>query len=238
MGTVQSTDLNTDTNGIRTSSEFADRGDGTSKWLMWLRKGDGSDATLGALANAAVTDPTSSGSVVSLLKGLLTFLRVSAAGVGKAEDAVAASGDTGVMALAIRRDSPTSDAAAGDYHALHVDSLGRLRSTVSTAAPSNATTTAYAASLVVKASAGRLFKLSGYNSAGSAQFIQVFNSTTVPANGTAPVVLITVPASSNFTIDFGLTGRQFATGISVCNSSTGPTKTIGSADCWFDAQYD
>lgn len=53
----------------------------------------------------------------------------TATALGKAEDAVAVSGDTGVMALAIRRDNATSDAAAGDYHALHVDALGKLRVT-------------------------------------------------------------------------------------------------------------
>lgn len=50
----------------------------------------------------------------------------SATHLGKAEDAVAATGDTGVFILAVRRDTPTSGAAAGDYHELEVDSLGRL----------------------------------------------------------------------------------------------------------------
>jgi hypothetical protein len=119
--------LNTDSAATKTSSEFADRGDGTSKWFHWFRIANGGDAAKGSTSDAAVTDPTATGSVIALLKGLLTFARVSAAGVGKAEDAAAVSGDTGVMALAIRRDTPTSDAAAGDYHALHVDQLGRLR---------------------------------------------------------------------------------------------------------------
>lgn len=101
----------------------------------------------------------------------------------------------------------------------------------------NASTVAYAASLLVKSAGGTLFGITGYNSKASAQFIQVHDAAALPANAAVPVVVITVPASSNFSIDFGPTGRRFVNGIVLCNSSTGPAKTLGSADCWFDAQY-
>lgn len=105
------------------------------------------------------------------------------------------------------------------------------------AAKTNASTTAYANSLVIKAAAGTLYMLNGYNSNTSDQFIQLFDSATLPANATAPKLTFYAPAESNFYFDFGFYGRAFASGIVVCNSSTGATKTIGSADCWFDAQF-
>jgi hypothetical protein len=101
----------------------------------------------------------------------------------------------------------------------------------------NKATTAYAASLVVKAKPGTLFGVSGYNSKASAQFIQIHDAAALPADTAVPVAVVTAAASSNFNFDFGIYGLECNTGIVICNSSTGPTKTIGSADCWIHARY-
>jgi len=224
-----------DVNGIKTSARYGALGDSTDDWFQRVRLADGGDVAQGLKADAAVTDPTASGTLIALIKGLLTRLSVGANSLTKAEDAVAASGDAGVMALAVRRDTPTSDAAAGDYHALHVDSLGRLRIVDDSPQPSNATSTALATNLVVKASAGTLYEVRGYSTV--TQFLQIHNTTSLPADTAVPAVVIPITAGAHFAVSFGRRGRSFSTGITICNSSTGPTKTIGAADTWVDAQY-
>ncbi len=100
-----------------------------------------------------------------------------------------------------------------------------------------ATSIAYEASRVVKTTPGVVYGLAGYNSKASAQFIQLYDAISLPAEDAVPVFVLSVGASSNFSVDFGIYGRKFAAGIVIGNSSTGPTKTIGSADCFFDIGY-
>ena len=111
-----------------------------------------------------------------------------------------------------------------------------LPEAVSTYYPSSDVSAAYEASSVSKASAGAFFSMVGYNSRTSTQFIQIFNSATVPADGAAPVFTFAVPASSNFSLDIPK-GHWFSTGISWSNSSTGATKTLGSADVFATVEY-
>lgn len=81
-----------------------------------------------------------------------------------------------------------------------------------------------------------LYGLTVNNTKASAQFIQLHDSATVPADNAVPVMCITIAASTDRVIDFGIYGMNFLAGIYVCNSSTSATKTIGSADCQFFAR--
>lgn len=102
--------------------------------------------------------------------------------------------------------------------------------------PFNISSIAYEAARVVKTGPGILFGFTVYNSNGSAQFVQVFDARTVPDDGSVPACVFTVAGGSNLPVQW-LPGRTFTAGCVLVNSSTGPTKTVGSADCWFDAQY-
>lgn len=108
---------------------------------------------------------------------------------------------------------------------------------ISAQAPPNAAPVALAASATVKAAPGVLYGATVTNTKASAQYIQIHDSATLPADNAVPLMSINLPAHSVATLDCGLRGRAFSAGIIMCNSSTDATKTIGSADCLFDAQY-
>jgi|SRR5215469_1319258 len=101
----------------------------------------------------------------------------------------------------------------------------------------SATTNALANSLVVHSGQARLWGFAGTNTKASSQFILAFDLTAIPANGAVPKFVLTAAASSDFWVSWTPFYRKFTDGVILCNSSTAATLTIGSADCWFDAQY-
>ncbi|MFZ4777748.1 MAG: hypothetical protein ACOYM3_20455 [Terrimicrobiaceae bacterium] len=109
---------------------------------------------------------------------------------------------------------------------------GELTATGPTVTRENST--AYEISRVIQGSACTLATLSVDNS-GPGQFIQLFDSATVPADGVAPVWTFRIPAASSVAVDFGASGLPFTNGCAASNSTTGPTKTQGSANCFFTA---
>lgn len=96
----------------------------------------------------------------------------------------------------------------------------------------------YDDSAVITTSRARLTGCHGYMSGSSTQWIMLFDSATVPANGTAAQVLIKVPPTSAFSFEPGERGRFFGSGISWAQSSTSPTKTLGSAETFLSCTYD
>lgn len=101
--------------------------------------------------------------------------------------------------------------------------------------PANAATAALANALQVKRGLGVLYGVTGYSTA--AQFIQLHDLSAAPDAGAAPKFAIPIAANAPFSIDFGVYGMFFPTGIRVVNSTTGPTYTAGSADTFIADRY-
>lgn len=93
------------------------------------------------------------------------------------------------------------------------------------------------ASSVVKASPGNAYVAFGFNNNVATRYFHVYNSTTVPADGTAPIICFPVPGSSSFSIDLRAYGKYFSTGMAWANSTTAATKTVGAADFWVNFGY-
>lgn len=90
-------------------------------------------------------------------------------------------------------------------------------------------------SALVKTSPGLLFGLT--ISSVSAQYIQAFDASAVPAENSVPLFVFTVAATSSLTLDW-IPPRSFRNGLVFCTSSTQHTKTINpTPDAIFDVQY-
>ena len=77
-----------------------------------------------------------------------------------------------------------------------------------------------------------------YSTNAAAQFLNVFDQAQLPADGAVPLFSWPLAANNGVGVSWAPQGRDFSQGLTLCNSSTDATKTIGSADCFFDVQYD
>lgn len=158
---------------------------------------------------------------------------VAATSLGKAEDAVAASGDTGIAVWAIRRDTPaTNVSAAGDYAELAVNGVGGLWTSQASIATGGATlyrllSAASTNANSVKASAGKVYKIWATNTNAAVRYVKLYNKASSPTVGTdTPVMTLAIPgnaAGAGAIFDAGDVGANFATGIAIAT-------TTGAAD--------
>ena len=238
MGVQQSTTLNTDSVGKATSGHYGDLGDATNDWFNYIRAKNGGIVALGSTTDAAAI-AGANGSLIAVLKGIRDII--------KAEDVPAANADYGIPVLAVRNDTlATQTTATGDYGYQAIGQAGEIFTTptpplgtsqAAAVALSEAATTALATNLVVKASAGTLYNIRGINNNAATRYIQIYNTTTLPADGAVPAEVFQVAATSPFSFNFSDYGRRFGTGIVIGISTTLATKTIGAADMWVNASY-
>ena len=93
------------------------------------------------------------------------------------------------------------------------------------------------AGMVISSNPAVLLSITISNLSASAQYIQLHDAASAPANGAVPKISVYWPANTSAQLEWiASDGRDFSTGIYVCNSSTDATKTLGAADLMLDAQ--
>lgn len=106
---------NTRWNNVKDAAAGDNLANGIAAFSMYINDGSTFDAITGDITNGLDVD------VTRIVPG------TGATALGKAEDAVHATGDTGVMGLAVRNDTLAALAGTdGDYTPLQVDALGAL----------------------------------------------------------------------------------------------------------------
>lgn len=88
----------------------------------------------------------------------------------------------------------------------------------------------YVNSLVVSTKPCVLLGIIVYNSLAGAQFLQLHESATLPADTAVPKAIFALGSAAGQVIMLPPGGMQL-TSLVICNSTTGPTKTIGLANC-------
>jgi hypothetical protein len=88
-------------------------------------------------------------------------------------------------------------------------------STINSLATTNAT--------VVKASTGDLYEISLTNTSAAAKFFKLYNKASAPTVGTdVPILIITIPANSEKSLEFGDQGKRFTLGIAYAITNLQP----------------
>jgi hypothetical protein len=182
---------------------------------------NGAQATVLTAAGALIGGDATNGIDVDVTR---IIPGTTATALGKAEDAAHASGDTGVMALAVRQDTlATLSSATGDYEPLHLDATGRVYANAQVTAqatggatPGRLVSAASTNGTVVKASAGTLYALVVTNINAAVRYLKVYNSASVTVGTTTPTWTFAIPASATgagFNVPIPACGIAFGTGI-------------------------
>lgn len=173
-----------------------------------------------------------------------------ATNLGKAEDAPHSSGDVGVMALSVRKDSPASTAGTdGDYAAITTDASGRLHivpdvnpkpSTSGGCSNYHKKATADTNLAVIKASAGQVYGIDLFNFKAATIYLKFYDKATTP-NLASDVPVMVIPWFQLWarTVPLDL-GVQFTTGIAIAiTAGAGDTDTTAlvANDCFLNVQY-
>lgn len=215
---------------------LATTGSGTATGAVRVElptNGTGVLATVGTVTTVStVTSVTAIGT--SVTPG------TSAAHLGKAEDAQHASGDTGVMALAVRSATPTDrsvGASDADYEPLAVNEVGALWTSLTPsingglstfmASGSDGSSILVATAQAVKASAGALFGYYAYNPESAVTFVHFYNTAaaSVTVGTTNPLFTIAIPATSaaNLTFPMGVTFSNAGWSVAATTTAGGNT---------------
>ncbi len=151
----------------------------------------------------------------------------AAGNLGKAEDAVAGSADTGVMTLGVRRDAPaTNVSAAGDYAEIGVSGQGAQWVSPTPSIGGGWSKVKYAAqTTTVQTPKGTQATLGGwyiYNPNTAVAYVQIFDAataTTITLGTTAPDMILGIPAGGGANVEFS-NGIAFANGIKLACTTT------------------
>lgn len=133
-----------------------------------------------------------------------------------------------------------SDADRLRVSSVIVDLLQQINAAIGALAGTVAAVTSHSAAVEGTrsvATARTLFSITGYNSLGASQYIQIFDAAAPPGAGTVPLAVLKASPNFPFAFDFGSRGIALTNGISVCNSSTATTYTAGLADCLYMIAY-
>lgn len=100
----------------------------------------------------------------------------------------------------------------------------------------NSPGTSLVASRVISTRPCKVYAIIVLNTSGATQYVQIHETTSLPANGVAPKIpSIPVAAGAVVMIDVGGNVGLDLDALTICNSSTAATKTIGAADCMISA---